>query len=145
MKHLLKSTMDMVKSDLEYTGEAPGKDEWLTYARSILGNPDCEDYCLSYREILLCKGIPDNAMLLVAGRLKRGRYKGDMHMVLLVNNQWILDLLERKPIAADRYFSKTMDRQGFISPDGVYWGNTRLWGREEDPRWPYPIVTNTTA
>lgn len=132
---ILLSTMIMVDSDLEYVAVPAGeKDIWKTYSQSIEEGSNCNDVVIAMYTVLLQKGVPDESMALVAGRLKRGRHRGEYHMVLQVEDM-ILDSLRRSPMEADRYFDRYMDEEFRLNPDGLFVKGKFWMTRDMHPEW----------
>lgn len=132
---ILLSTMIMVDSDIEYVAVPVGeKDVWKTYSQSINEGANCNDIVIAMYTVLLGKGVPDEAMALVAGRLKRGRHRGEYHMVLQVEDM-ILDSLRRSPMEANRYFDRYMDEEFRLNPDGLFVKGKFWMTRDMHPEW----------
>jgi len=132
---ILVSTMLMVDSDIPYEAIPAGEDQWQTYSESInKGFGNCNDVVIAMYSVLLQKGVPDEVMALVAGRLKRGRHRGEYHMVLQVEDM-ILDSLKRKPMEADRYFDRYMDEEFRLNPDGLFVKGKFWMTRDMHPEW----------
>jgi len=134
MKDLLKSTLTMIRDDIEYEAEEPNADVWQTYAESIANGGDCEDMVLAMYEVLLLKGYPEDSMSFIAGKLTRS---GEMHMVLEVGEwgEYILDSNQRKPINSDKYYRRYMERTYSVNSDGLSINGKFLCTRDQLPKW----------
>ena len=132
MKDLLKSTLTMIRDDIEYEAEEPNADVWQTYAESISNGGDCEDMVLAMYEVLLAKGFSDFDLCFVAGKLHRS---GEMHMVLEIEDTYVLDPNQRKPIRSEKYFNRYMDSTYAVSQPGVFINGKFLCERDQLPKW----------
>ncbi|PHQ81748.1 MAG: hypothetical protein COB66_01365 [Coxiella sp. (in: Bacteria)] len=134
----ITSAFEMVMSDISYKRELPGKDIWQTYAESIKKGADCEDLKLAMRQALLLKGYKDQNIQLIAGRLLRGRYKGEMHMVLRVVDHgqvWILDSLLSRPKPFESYMDRYLKEEYLLSHTGLYYHGHKFMERDLVPKW----------
>lgn len=135
---ILDSALDMVRRDINYEAEEPNKDIWRTYAESIKNGGDCEDMCLAMYQTLLAKGVLDEDMSLVGGKITTFRNRGEDHMVLEVyfdKGLAILDPRLSRPVNGEKYYRKYLQDHSSLSDEGLFVGGIKWFERGLDPRW----------